>query len=117
MTSEQRKNKRRQAHRNFTKSYWRQAAREEDTSWEYSPENITRMKMGKAPRRLALIEHVSTGERIEYHAPVELHHVFGMQEDTPQEDQTIVELWPWQHAATDPDRKFSWEFVEWRGFQ
>lgn len=111
------KNKRRQAHRNFTKSYWRAIARSEDAQFQYSQENINRMELGMAPRRLACVQHKKSGLLVEVHLPLELHHVFGMKEDTPQEDQTIIEMWPHQHAACDPDRKVNYEFIEWRGFQ
>lgn len=117
MTYMERKNKRRQAWRSFTKRYWKNEARREDSQFQYSQENINRMSLGRAPRRLALVRHIKTGKVIEMHLPVELHHVFGLQEDTPQEDQTVVELYPHQHAACDPDRKFPFEFIQWVGFQ
>lgn len=107
----------RQAHRTHSKRYWKNKAEEFATSLIYSPENIARMKMGYPPRRLALIQNNKTGETIEFHAPIELHHVFGIKGDVPQEDQTLVELYPWQHAACDTDRKFGWTFVQWIGFQ
>lgn len=74
------------------------------------------MKMGKAPRRLALVRHKETGLTLEMHLPLELHHVFGMNTETPQEEQTVVELWPHQHDESDPSRHFNFEFIEWRGF-
>lgn len=116
MTSEQKKNKRRQEWRHFTRKYWKELAAYLGTEGPYSIENINRMKMGKAPRRLALVRHKKTGLTVEMHLPVELHHVFGMNCDTPQEDQTVIELFPHEHDAADPSRHFNFEFVEWRGF-
>ena len=117
MTSLQKKNKKRQAWRHFTSKYWKKRAGELGSWLIYSPYNLSRMAMGKAPRRLALLRHKTTFEVIEFHAPVELHHVFGHSSEAPQEDQTIVELYPWQHSECDPDRKFPYEFVQWVGFQ
>lgn len=105
------------AHKRNVRKYWKERAQEVGTHLIYSPENITRMNRGLPPRRLALLRNKKTNETVEFHAPIELHHVFGLKDDTPQEDQTLVELWPWQHSACDPDRKFCWEFVQWVGFQ
>ncbi len=116
MTRIKRKNLRRKSWRAFTKAYWRSAAKDFTRHMSFSEENINRMKMGRAPRRLALVRHKKTGLTIEMHLPVELHHVFGMNLDTPQEEQTVIELFPHQHDATDPSRHFNFEFVEWRGF-
>lgn len=107
----------RQAHRTHSKRYWKEKAEQYQSSMIYSPENLTRMRRGLSPRRLAQLQNTRTGEVIEYHAPVELHHVFGNKAEQPQEDQTIVELYPWQHAACDDSRHFHWNFIEWRGFQ
>src|ERR1041384_1857955 len=103
MTSEQKKNKKRQSHRIFAKSYWRKQARLFSGTGIFSEENINRMKRGLSPRRLALLIHRDTGEKVEMFVPRELHHVFGMKEEVPQEEQTIVELYPWQHADCDED--------------
>lgn len=107
----------RQAHRNHTRRYWKERAQEEKHSGRYSEENLTRMRRGLAPRRLALLRSTVTGETVEFHAPIELHHVFGISGDYPQEEQTIIELYPWDHAACDEERNFSWKFVQWVGFQ
>lgn len=107
----------RQAHRTHTKRYWKAKGQQIETILSYSPENVNRMQAGYAPRRLAIVRHKVTGKTIETHVPVELHHVFGNRADTPQEDQTLVEVYPWQHAAMDPDRHYHWEFVQWVGFQ
>lgn len=116
MTSEQKKNKRRQEWRHFTRKYWKEMAKDITRQMVFSEENVNRMKMGKAPRRLALVQHKTTGLTIEMHLPIELHHVFGMNCDTPQEDQTVIELFPHQHDAADPSRHFNFNFIEWRGF-
>jgi hypothetical protein len=115
MTSEQRKNKRRQEWRHFTRKYWKLRAKEITSSITFSPENINRMKLGKAPRRFALVRHIETGRCIEAHLPLELHHVFGMNPATPQDEQTVLELWPHQHSLCDEHRKVNFEFIEWRG--
>lgn len=107
----------RQAHRTHSKRYWKERSKQVGVHLIYSPENIARMSMGYPPRRLALIRNKKTGIQIESHVPVELHHVFGIKSDIPQEEQTLVEVYPWQHAACDEDRKYSWEFVQWLGFQ
>lgn len=107
----------RQAHRTHSKRYWKNKALELATSLIYSPENINRMRRGSPPRRLAIIRNIKTGETLEFHAPLELHHVFGINDRSPQEEQTLIELYPWQHADCDDSRKFNWQFVQWVGFQ
>lgn len=104
------------AHRHFMARHWKEIGNSPDAHWSYSPENITRMKMGKAPRRLAVLESTKTGETIEFHAPLELHHVFGINDRKPDE-QTVLELYPWQHAQSDESRHFPWSFVRWIGYQ
>lgn len=107
----------RQAHRTNTKRYWKKIAEANEVTGIYSLENLNRMRLGSAPRRLALLRHKRSGLVVEMHVSVELHHVFGNKAEVPQEEQTLVELYPWQHDACDPDRKFGFEFIEWRGFQ
>ena len=107
----------RQAHRTNSKRYWKARSKELGSWLIYSPSNLTRMARGLAPRRLALLRHIETGEVIEFHAPIELHHCFGNQAEVPQEEQTLIELYPWQHAACDDSRHFKWDFVQWLGFQ
>ena len=117
MEGTDRKNKRRQEHRNGTKAFWRETARLMEGEDIYSEANLTRMRHGQAPRRLALIRHKVTGETIEFHAPEELHHPFGYKPDVPYGDQFIVPVYPWRHSEIDEDRHFNWEFVQWVGFQ
>lgn len=107
----------RQAHRTNSKRYWKQKAEQFARTGVFSEENLTRMRRGLAPRRLAKLAHKETGEVIEFHAPIELHHVFGNKAEIPQEEQTLVEVYPWQHAQVDEDRRFKWNFVQWVGFQ
>lgn len=99
------------------RSYWRKKFQDFVSSMVFSPENLTRMRRGQPPRRLALLRNIKTGETIEFHAPIELHHIFPLTGDKPVEDQAFVEVYPWQHAAVDDSRKFDWEFVQWIGFQ
>lgn len=117
MNHEKRKNDRRKVHRAGAKAYWRETAHLFEGEEIYSEENLTRMRHGMAPRRLALIQHQKTGERVEFHAPEELHHPFGYNPNLPYTAQFIVPLYPWRHADVDESRKFPWDFVEWRGFQ
>lgn len=99
------------------RSYWRQQVRYWEGTDVYSQENINRMKRGQPPRRLAVIRNKKTQETIEFHAPVELHHIFPLNGDAPIDSQAFIELYPWQHASVDDSRKFNWEFVEWRSFR
>lgn len=117
MSSSSRDSQKRKSFKEVRRGYWRDKARNFASSMVYSAENITRMRRGLPPRRLALLRNTTTGETIEFHAPVELHHVFPLGEHRPVEEQSFVEVYPWQHASVDEDRKFKWEFVNWIGYQ
>ena len=117
MSKSSRDTKKRTDFKDVRRSYWRDKAKSFATSLVFSQENINRMRRGMPPRRLACIRNIETGETIEFHAPVELHHIFPLNENSPVENQAFVEVYPWQHADIDESRKFKWEFIEWRGFQ
>lgn len=109
---------RRQAHRTFTKQYWKKNAEAVWASDRFGPENYNRMKLyGSAPRRLALVRMKKTGALIEKFVSLELHHADGYcRGDLPQEDQEMMLVWPWEHEEIDENRHIGYEFVEWRGF-
>jgi hypothetical protein len=117
MSKQSRDSEKRSSFKNVRRRYWRDKAKSFASSMVFSQENINRMKRGLPPRRLAAIRCKKTGDIIEYHAPIELHHVFPLNEERPIDEQAFVELYPWQHAAVDDSRHFNFEFVEWRSFQ
>ena len=117
MSKSSRDSQKRQEFKDVRRRHWRSKAKEFGAWLIYSTENLNRMRRGLPPRRLAIIRNKTTGETIEFHAPIELHHIFPLNGDNPVDEQAFIEAYPWQHAQCDPDRKFNWEFVQWVGFQ
>lgn len=117
MSKSSRDSQKRQDFKEIRRRHWRAKAKDFATALVFSVENINRMKRGLPPRRLAILRNPQTGETIEYHAPIELHHIFPLNGDQPVEDQAFIECYPWQHAMVDESRKFTWQFVCWAGFQ
>jgi len=108
---------RRQAHRTFTKQYWKKRADTIFYEQYMGQHNYNRMKLGNPPRRLALVEGKKSGLRVEKYVALELHHADGYcRGDIPQEDQELIEVWPWEHEEIDPNRHIGYKFIEWRGF-
>lgn len=99
------------------RDYWRREYQLAKEFTYYNQNNLNRMRLGLAPQREALLVHPKTGIEIYKFVSLELHHVFGLNLDTPHETQTLVEVWPWQHAMMDEDRKYPWQFVRWVGMQ
>ena len=117
MSKSSRDAKKRTDFKDVRRSYWRDKAKAFASTMVFSQENLTRMRRGMPPRRLCLLRNLKTGETVEYHAPIELHHIFPLNGDKPVEEQAFVEVYPWKHANIDDSRKFHWEFVQWLGFQ
>lgn len=117
MSKSSRDSEKRQDFKETRRRYWRAKAREFATTLSFSVENLNRMRRGLPPRRLAIIRHVETGETIEFHAPIELHHIFPLNGNKLVDEQAFIECYPWQHASVDDSRKFKWEFVCWVGYQ
>ena len=117
MSKSSRDTVKRQGFKDVRRGYWRTIAKANENTGIYSQENLTRMRKGSPPRRLAILRNKTTSETIEFHAPVELHHIFPLNESSPVNEQAFVEVYPWQHAQVDDSRKFNWEFVCWAGYQ
>jgi len=71
--------------------YWKKRA-EEALEGEFSPENLARMRQGKAPLH------------DELRVPKELHHKIPQREGGPHSTDNLEEMWPWEHEAVDPYR-------------
>jgi RHS repeat-associated protein len=74
--------------------YWKNAAASAEPG-EYSEANLVRMKSGRAP----LHEDLQVS--------VELHHINGRTGSDPHNPNNLMEVWPWQHAAIDPQRFYN----------
>lgn len=72
--------------------YWKKRAK--DAPEEYNPEQLERMRRGRAPR------HEDVG------VPKELHHIIPVREGGSHEPENLLEVWPWQHAEIDQYRYY-----------
>lgn len=101
--------------KNVRRRFWRQEAKNPGASELWGENNVKRMKNGLAPQRTAEViydDAVCISEKV---LSCELHHVFGITgtDEGCCPDDTLIMVWPHQHAACDPDRILDYEFVDW----
>lgn len=101
--------------KNWRRRYWRDQVNVYPETRIEDEQNLQRMRNGQPPRRLATVRHKRDGYLFEVLVVKELHHVFGIHPEEDDDDQTVIELWPWEHSLCDPDRVVTYEFVKWGG--
>ena len=89
--------------------YWKNRAA--SGADEFSAQNIGRMRQGSAPVARIRARMNDTGEVVEMLVSKELHHIGGRSGATPHATENLVELWPWEHAAKDPQRYIDYRFL------
>ena len=64
--------------------------------------------------QIVVLRDTATGTEREILVSKELHHINGRQIDNPHAIDNLVEVWPWEHAATDPSRHVGYVFVRFK---
>lgn len=101
--------------KNIRRRFWRAEAKNPGSTELWGEDNTKRMKNGLAPQREALVRLSETGETDTKKLSCELHHVFGITgtDEGCCPDDTVIMVWPHQHALMDEDRILDYEFLEW----
>ena len=101
--------------KNIRRRFWRAESKNPGAAELWGEKNLSRMKRGLAPQKKAKVYLPGLGLTDTRTLSCELHHVFGITctEDGASPDDTLIMVWPHQHAATDPDRILDYEFVDW----
>jgi hypothetical protein len=101
--------------KNIRRRFWRQEAKNPGALELWGEDNLKRMKSGGAPQRWANVVWKDNGQIGMAKLSCELHHVFGITgtEDGCCPDDTLIMVWPQQHAACDPDRVLDYVFIGW----
>ena len=101
--------------KNIRRRFWRQEAKNPGALELWGEDNVKRMKKGLAPQREAFIYYPDVNGNSVKTLSCELHHVFGITgtEDGCCPNDTLIMVWPHQHAACDPDRVLDYVFIRW----
>lgn len=97
--------------KNIRRRYWRNEAKQPAALELWGEENVSRMKRGMAPQKVALVTNTDGTEARKVKLSLELHHVFGIRE-VPTDDETVIALWPHHHAQLE-GRDAGYVFSHW----
>jgi hypothetical protein len=99
--------------RTATSRYWQNRAANAEPA-EFSPQNLGRMRAGRAPVVRIIARIRATGEEVELFVARELHHIEGRAIPDPHNPTNLQEVWPWEHEAIDPNRHLGYDFLRFR---
>ena len=92
--------------------YWKTRAANASPG-DFDPRNLGRMEGGSGPRVRVTVRWNETGEVETILETKELHHIRGRDIPEPHNINNLMEVWPWEHEAMDPDRYTGYEFLHW----
>lgn len=93
--------------------YWKTRAFKAGEN-EFSPQNMGRMKNGFSPRVRIVVKDRQTGQIMELLVEKEIHHIGGRAIKNPHSASNLTEVWPWEHASMDSNRRLSYIFVRFK---